>query len=136
MENNITTLLSMKEEARKRMEILGLSEEIINKFFENGTLCCSDKTQITIVPPRIMKEIERWQGIFHNCVYHVVHSEYYGETYECLFVSCHKDDWIFESSIVRDNWAMSRSIAVKAPAVTESGAIKVKNIHGVLLRIQ
>lgn len=127
--------MEMKDEAVKRMHMLGLDNGIIDNFVVNGELRCSNFGEITDVPADVLKEIEEWENKFHNLVYHVIHGDFMHETYECLSVSCYKEDWDYENSIMDDNWVMSHSINISIPAYTESGSIKIKNNNGILQRI-
>lgn len=124
----------MKREAVKRMYRLKLNFAVIDDF-EYGRLRCSDHDKMTAVPDEILKEIAEWEKQFHNLVYHVIHGDFMHETYECLSVSCYKEDWDYENSIMDDNWVMSHSINISIPAYTESGSIKIKNNNGILQRI-
>ena len=126
---------SMKDEAYKRMAMLGLSKDVIDTF-SNGKLLCSDRDCITEVPKNILERIEEWQNKFGNLVYHVVHSEFMNcETYNCLSVSCYKEDWDYERHLICDDWVMCHSINMTFPENTESGSIEVININGILIRV-
>ena len=57
------------------------------------------------------------------------------ETYECLSVSCYKEDWDFEREIMKDNWVISHSLNITEPSFTESGSIRVIEKDGILYRI-
>ncbi len=129
------TFESMKEEAIKRMKMLELDKEIIVSYKDKNKLCCSEKDKIIDVPERIVKDIGEWQDKFGNLVYHVIHSDFIYETYECLSVSCYKEDWSYERGLIEDSWVMSHSINVIVPEYTESGSICVKNNKGILTRI-
>lgn len=125
----------MKNEAIQRMKKLRIKQHIVDDFERNGKLWCSDHGKMVEVPPNILAEIKEWQDQFDNLVYHVIHGDFICETYECLSVSCYKEDWDYERGLIEDNWVMSHSINVSTPLYTESGSIKVKNIGGVLQRI-
>lgn len=127
--------MEMKDEAVNRMRMLGLDNGIIDDFAVNGELRCSNFGEITDVPADALKEIEEWENKFHNLVYHVIHANFWYETYECLSVSCYKEDWGYENGIIRTNWVMSHSINKNKPEYTESGSIKVVNNNGMLKRV-
>lgn len=133
---------SMKEEACSQMVSLRLPPNVIKAFRNNSTLKCSDGTAMVDVPETILNEIKDWENKYHNTVYHVIHCNgiyepYTFETYECLCVSCYRDDWDYEREII-NNWyirVMSHSINVTVPEYTESGSILIVNINGILKRI-
>ena len=134
-EDETETFESMKEEALKRMRILGLAKDVIISYEDNNRLCCSENGQITNVPEKIIKEIGEWQDNFGNLIYHVIHSNFIFETYECLSVSCYKEDWDYEEKLINDMWVMSHSINVTVPEYTESGSICIRNVKGILTRV-
>ena len=105
----IETFDSMKNEAQRRMKFLGIKDELISAFITENKLYCSDNRKIVDVPKDIQKKIDKWQGQYKNLVYHVIHSHFMCETYECLSVSCYKEDWDFEREIMKDNWVISHS---------------------------
>lgn len=134
---------SMKEEACSRMACLRLPPKVIEAFRNNSILKCSDGIAMVDVPENILNEIKDWENKYHNTVYHVIHCNgiyepYTFETYECLCVSCYRDDWNYERNTVEANrgtWIMSHSINVTVPEYTESGSILIVNMHGILKRI-
>ena len=92
------------------------------------------------VPEEIQKQIAAWEKKYHNLVYHVIHSKMitpWGayEIYDCLSVSCYRDDWDYERGLIDDDWVMSHGINVTKPEYTESGSIKIENHSGVLKRV-
>lgn len=133
--DNTESFASMKEEALVRMEMIRINPEVLFLYKIKQQICCSDKGNITEVPDNIMKEIEEWQNEYGNLVYHVIHSNYIYETYECLSVSCYKEDWEYERELIEDKWVMSHSINITEPSFTESGSIGIQNINGTLLRL-
>lgn len=132
---DLKTKIQMRNEAISRMHKLGLDDDIISYFADDNELCCSNYFEMTEVPAEIQKEIEEWQNKFHNLVYHVIHGNFVYETYECLSVSCHKEDWGYERDIMDKSWVMSHSINIDVPVYTESGPIKIANKTGILKRI-
>lgn len=125
----------MREEAVARMIMLGLDTRIYESFCFENKLLCSDNGQITEVPENILKELKAWENQYGNIVYHVIHADLIFNTYECLSVSCYREDWDFERDIMRDDWAMSHSINTTIPEFTESGSIKVSKENGTLRRV-
>ena len=128
------TFEAMRTEALTRMQMLRLNKDIIYSFVFDQQLKCSENNKVTDVPNKIIKEIEEWQNKFGNLVYHVIHSDYICETYECLSVSCYKEDWEFERNLINDGWVMSHSINITIPEYTESGSIGIQNNNGILKR--
>lgn len=125
-----------KQEAIKRMQKLGLSEDAIKRFDKDNRLMCSDEGNLKEVPENILEMINAWEKKYKNMVYHVIHSHIYGcETYECLSVSKYPEDWNYESGRVDENWPMSHSINLTIPAFSESGTILVENYKGTLMRV-
>ena len=125
----------MKKEVLERIIKLGLDLQIYESFCFENKLLCSDNGEITKVPKNILDEIKAWQKQYGNIVYHVIHSNYAYNTYECLSVSCYQEDWEFEREIMQDDWVMSHSINITIPTFTESGSIKIANEKGILKRI-
>jgi hypothetical protein len=126
----------MQEEAVKRMKKLHIDSEAIRLFQDEKKLRCSYENEITDVPDYIQDEIEKWEKEFKNLVYHVVYSDIYGyRIFNCLSVSCYKEDMHYENSIMMDNRVMAYCINLTIPEFTESGSIIVAVNNGVLLRL-
>ena len=130
----------MKQEACYRMNEHELPDVVIAAFRKNDALRCSNGTFFSGVPEEIQKQIAAWEKKYHNLVYHVIHSKMitpWGayEIYDCLSVSCYRDDWDYERGLIDDDWVMSHGINVTKPEYTESGSIKIENHSGVLKRV-
>lgn len=128
---------ALAEEAIRRMKMLQLPENIIAEFEKNGKLMLSD-CYSSEVPEDILQQIKAWEEKFGNLVYHVIHTKWKFETYECLSVSAYKSDWEYERNLIEDptnQWPMAFCINKTIPEFTESGSIKVKNNTGILERI-
>lgn len=52
-EDETETFESMKEEALKRMKMLGLAKKVIVSYEDNDKLFCSDNDKITDVPEKV-----------------------------------------------------------------------------------
>lgn len=126
-----------KSESIKRMQQLGLEAAVIDDLILRDKIVCSDYGMFKDVPEEIKKKIEDWEKKYHNYVYHVIHSNLYGcEIYDCLSVSCYKDDWSYENKRLLDGWPMSHSFNLSIPDFTESGTIFIKEYNGTLMRME
>ena len=126
---------AMKNEAIKRMKVLGIRADIINAFEEDKLLCVNDGKVID-VPLVILNKIRAWEEKFGNLAYHVVYSELWNyKIYNALSVSRYKEDWKYEQSLIDNGWAMAYTINVTKPEYSESGSICLLNQSGILQRI-
>lgn len=125
----------MKNEAIKRMKVLGIRADIINAFEEDKLLCVKDGKVID-VPLVILNKIKAWEEQFGNLAYHVVYSELWNyKIYNALSVSRYEEDWKYEQSLVDNGWAMAYTVNVTKPEYSESGSILLLNQSGLLQRI-
>lgn len=139
-DDNYVSDALMREESCKRMNALGLPDNVIKAFNESNKLYCSDAGELVEVPDNMLKKAKEWMKQSKCLIYHVIHGNVppfeFIETYEFLYTSCYKEDWDFENDILNTNWVMVRSENVSIPEFSECGSIMVRNHNGVLQRIQ
>lgn len=86
---------AQEREAVENMIMLGLREDMIQKFKTNGTLYCSeegfDPEKLTAKERKMVKDFEKRTG---NLVYHVIKGDMvFDSRYFLIFVPCRVEEW-------------------------------------------
>lgn len=121
-----------RQEAIKRMNLLGLSDEVIADF-EDGIINMSIKGVNIPLFPIISEEIIRGNGLGNHCVYYMIQDEA-GMT-SVLSVSNYTTDWETEIEHIEQNVVYAYVINHSDPQFSEFGSIGIINIDGCLIRI-
>ena len=125
----------MKEEAIRRMQTLGVLDDVIEKF-KQDKLQMSEFGILFDLPEDVKKIVSDYEKDYGNLVYHVIHSvANIGEMYELCFVSQYMDDWEYEREMLKHNIVYAHVENKTFPENSESGSIQVKNHHGSLYRV-
>ena len=126
-----------KEEALKRMKMLGIIDDAIRQFKDEDIVMVSE-------PPfgglywlnDDQKEIVRkFEETFDALVYMVVKSfTNFGEMDSLLFISKYDDEWEYERYSMEDGIVSTYTMNYDMPHCSEYGSIEVKSIGGGLVR--
>lgn len=120
-----------RQEAIKRMKLLGLSDEVITDF-EEGIINMSIKGVNVPLFPIISEEIIQRNRLGNHCVYYMIQDEA-GMT-SVLSVSNYETDWETEVEHIEQNVVYAYVINHSDPQFSEFGSIGILNIDGCLIR--
>ena len=138
------TAAERKQEAIKRLYMLNLHPNVLRDF-KQGTLNRSDRGQfgpLTIgalfwlsdKEQEKVKEIEEEYGI---TVYHLTHERMvFGELYDLLYVSSHKDEWERDRQDLKDGTPCVYVLNMDDPLSSEFGDIGIRSVGGGLIRTE
>lgn len=126
-----------KEEALKRMKLLGLHENAINEFDEENKLNLSETMGalywLNDKEKQIIKEFEEENG---GLVYHIIHNfTEFGELYSIFYVSKHQEEWEMDIEYIKENLSVVYVKNVDDMFCSEFGTIGFKTLNGGLVRI-
>lgn len=121
-----------KEEAIKRMRLLGLSDKVIIDF-NDGIINMSLLGYNIPVLNEILTEIIKLSELENLFVYYVIHDNA-GMT-SILYISDYEEDWDTEDNLLDHGIVYAYVINHMEPCFSEIGSIQVKNINGRLERI-
>ena len=136
--------LSMKQEATKRLEILGLHPSVLPDFKNEGLIHISEHQKILGQDAGILywanekhmnyiKEFEEKTGAL---VYHALLTPFiFGECLSLLYVSKHEEEWGQERAALERGIAPSYVYNLTNPDCSESGMILIKEAYGGLIRL-
>lgn len=123
---------TMKEEAAKRMRMLGLKEDDIKEFVERGTTRidwsgliytkCEDK--IAVRKEKIEQE--------YGCLVYKILFNYPFVNY--LYVSKYEDEWPLDRVDIEEKVPIAYVYNLSDDLCSEFGSIKIENEHGYLVR--
>ena len=128
-----------KEEAIKRMIVLGLFQPCI-KAFEKY-----DEVQLTEPygglyefsdDSELKAKVKEFEEEYDALVYHVIHTyTQFGELYNFLYVSDYKEEWELDRADVRAGYAIAYVWNKSDEWCSEMGSIAVREFGGGLIRI-
>ena len=116
-----TTYPQKRAEAAKRMRLLGVKEEHIQDFEQDGKIYFSaeDKT-IAELSEADIKNIEKFENDYHVLVYMVIRKDsQYGMKDAMLYVSSDENDWPLEEDELKMGYAFTHLINHRCPEVLE-----------------
>ena len=138
----MVTREEMKAEALKRMEMLGLHENVVHEF-EEGTLNYSDRMRMFGKPvgvlywitPEVEKLVRDFEEQFGGMVYHLMHTNTsFGELVEMLFVSKYEEEWETDIEDIKSGEMLAYVYNLTYPEFSEFGHIGIKKAYGGLVR--
>ena len=134
----IIDITKKKEEAKKRMTLLGMSQRVIQEFMENGRIsitgtpgCCG------YVEGEDLNRILDFEKKHDVLVYVVIHDKdsNIGTTDSYLFVSNYDNEWEAERDNLQNGGAWAYVYNRTMPLYSELGAIGVGKMQcGALVR--
>lgn len=126
-----------KEEALKRMEMLGLMENPIREFKEEGIVNLSEGPGLLYwLNDEEQEMVRQFEKERESLVYHVIKTHTtIGLMYSLLNVCKYEVDWEYERERIEDSCPLAYVINVDIPDFSEYGGIEVKKINGGLKRI-
>lgn len=123
-----------KLEAKKRLQLLNVHQNVINEFMQEDKLNKSDgKLGILYwLDDNEEKMIKDFQENYGVLVYHVIktYTIDMGIIYDLLYISEDIDCWDIEKDDLKNGYALSYTIST----FSESGVIKIKPVNGGVIR--
>lgn len=128
-----------KEEALKRMRLMGIHEATIAQFVEEGKISFSGKSYLGAnywVDEERKKAIEKIEKEYNILVYYAIEQKYQGNiTILYLFyVSSFENEWSMDHESIEENYQYSYGLNETDPLLSEFGEIKFKNLFGGLVK--
>lgn len=128
-----------KEEAIKRMGMLGLFKPCIRSFTKydevqltepNGGLYeFSDDAELNA-------KVKEFEEQYNALVYHVIHTyTQFGELYSFLFISDYEEEWEMDVADVKDGYVIAYVWNKSDDWMSEMGSIVVRELFGGLVRV-
>ena len=125
----------MKQEAIKRMKLLGMHPNPIEEFEKTGKLNRSDRAILYWLNDEEKEMVQKAEEEIGFLVYHVIHSfSNVGETYDMLYVSKYDEEWEDDIELLKEGYAYSYCYNKTHPQDSEIGTIGIKPLFGGLLR--
>ena len=128
-----------KEEALKRMKALNLFVPCIKAFksrnevqlseYTGGLYEFSGNTELT-------EKVREFEKEYNALVYHVIHSPtQFGDLYNFLYVSDHKEEWEMDNEDIKDYYAMCYVWNKTDDWCSEFGSIAMQPRFGGIVRV-
>ena len=127
-----------KEEAIKRMKMLGIYDETIKQFEEENLISCSEPPfganyWINDEQEEIVKNFE---AEYNALVYFVIRSyTQFGTLDSFLYVSDYDEEWEYDIQDMKDGYVYSYVYNYDEPMFSEIGSIGVQERFGGLIRV-
>lgn len=128
-----------KEEALKRMRLMGIHEATIAQFVEEGKISFSGKSYLGAnywIDEERKKAIEKIEKEYNILVYYAIEQKYQGNiTMLYLFyVSPFENEWSMDHESIEENYQYSYGLNETDPLLSEFGEIEFKNLFGGLVK--
>ncbi len=125
-----------KAEAVKRMKKLGIMEQLIKEFEEEGKLNLSENGGLLYwLNEEEQKMVDDFEKEHNGLVYHVVKTRFeFGMTYALLYVSEYVDEWAMDVEDLGEGQTLAYVVNVDAPDCSEFGTIGIKPSIGGIAR--
>ena len=120
----ITMREKQKAEAVKRLELMGIREDVRKKFEENGTIMFCNNEEFQPVSDEMSAEIRQFEQQYDATVFLAVRMfSMFGDLDALLFVGKYEEEWEFEQEDLKAGYAMSFCINRDYPDCSEMGSI-------------
>lgn len=125
-----------KAEAIERMKKLGIMEQPIKEFEEDGKLNLSENGGILYwLDDEQRKMVEDFEKEHNGLVYHVIHQfTNIGELYNLLYVSEYVEEWKMDMNDLGEGQTLAYVINMSMPDCSEFGTIGIQPSVGGLVR--
>ena len=128
-----------KEEAIKRMNILGLFKPCIKAFEKYDEVQLTEPTGGLYEfndDAELKAKIKEFETEYDALVYHVIHTyTQFGELYNFLYVSDYKEEWEFDRADVKAGYAIAYVWNKTDEWMSEMGSIAIRELFGGLVRV-
>lgn len=128
-----------KEEAIKRMQILGLFRPCIKAFEKYDELQLTEPNGSLYEfsgDEELNAKIKEFEEEYNALVYHVIHTyTQFGELYNFLYVSDYEEEWEYDNADVKEGYAVAYVWNKTDEWMSEIGSIVVREFIGGLVRV-
>lgn len=128
-----------KEEAIKRMKVLGLFKPCIKSFEKYDELQLTEPTGGLYEfsdNAELNAKIKEFEEEYNALVYHVIHTyTQFGELYNFLYVSDYEEEWEYDNEDVKAGYAVAYVWNKTDEWMSEIGGIAVREMFGGLVRV-
>ena len=128
-----------KEEAIKRMRMLGMFKPCIKSFDKH------DEVQLTEPNGGLYEfsdneelnaKIKKFEEDYNALVYHVIHTyTQFGELYNFLFISDYEEEWEYDIADLKDGYVIAYVWNKSDDWCSEMGSIVVQERFGGIVRV-
>ena len=128
--------VAQKYEALLRMKKLGIHENAIREFKEEGKLNLSERGFLFWLNEEEEKFIRDWERKTENVVYHVIKNVYeeIGLCYSLLYVSKSVDEWEMDNEDLEEGCPIVYVLNRTIEDFSEYGSIGIKPMFGGVVR--
>ena len=120
----ITMREKQKAEAVKRLELMGIREDVRKKFEENDTVMFCNNEEFQPVSDEMSAEIRQFEQQHDATVFLAVRMfTLIADLDALLFVGKYEEEWESQQNDLKDGYAMSYSINRDYPDCSEMGSI-------------
>ena len=124
-------------EAVNRMKLLGLHENAIQDFVNEGKLNLSDNGFLFWLNESEQNIVDQWQQETGNLVYHVVKTRTtYGLMYSFFYVSKYEEEWFMDNADLQEGYAVCYVYNADDELSSEYGIIGFEMKFGGIVRVQ
>ena len=128
-----------KEEAIKRMKVLGLFKPCIKSFEKYDELQLTEPTGGLYEfgdNAELNAKIKEFEEEYNALVYHVIHTyTQFGELYNFLYVNDCEEEWEMDNADIVDGYVVAYVWNKSDDFLSEIGSIVVREIIGGLVRV-
>ena len=124
-------------EAVNRMKLLGLHENAIQDFVNEGKLNLSDNGFLIWLNESEQNIVDQWQQETGNLVYHVVKTRTtFGLMYSFFYVSKYEEEWFMDNADLQEGYAVCYVYNADDELSSEYGSIGFEMKFGGIVRVQ
>lgn len=125
-----------KEEALRRMKMLGIFSQTIAEFWESGRVNVSRGSANFWADEDIMEIVHKFEEEYKGLVYYIIENSYdFGHCLSLLFVSEYIEEWSFDRDEINEGYTCAWVENLDANWCSELGSIGVENRFGGLVRV-
>lgn len=128
-----------KEEAIKRMNVLGLFKPCIKAFTKYDELQLTEPTGGLYEfndNAELNAKVKEFEEEYNALVYHVIHTyTQFGELFNFLYVSDYEEEWEMDNADIEDGYAVAYVWNKSDDWMSEIGSIVVRERFGGLVRV-
>lgn len=125
-----------EDEAVLRMDLMGIYEDVIIMFQNDGTVMLSENGKYYPLDDQLKEDIRQFEQEHEATVFMVVRmNTMYGQLDSLLFVGKYDEEWEMSREDLEDGYALSYTINRDYPDCSEMGSISFRATpEGVIIR--
>ena len=126
-----------KTEAIKRMKMMQVAPETIQKFKDDGKVMVSELPfgAMCFLTEKEQQEVDQFEQEYNALVYHIIRTyTNFGQLDSFLFVSDYPEEWDMENTNIKRNIVFTWTVNRSADWMSDMGSITFRSAHGGLIR--